>query len=184
MYNCANYGCDPLEAYVLNECQKILLGGFDAAILLECNHQITDPSNATQINAALNNGTATLISEASFSLEAATPVTVDTLVPCQPPRTVNYTRTGLYKNQNVNSQNVDFHNILFGGRSFGGLIIRMCSETDSGTGKVYWIDQAVSFTGSLVGPPNNTDLQRFEGTYTWNSKTNPAQYDEPAGIFE
>ncbi len=184
MYNCANYGCDPLDEYVLNECQEVLLGGFDQAILLECNHQITDPSNASQVLAALANGTATLISEASFSIEVPSPVTVDTLVACQPPRTVNYTRTGLYKNQNVNPTNVEFHKPVFKGRSFGGIIIRMCSDTDSGTGFVYWIDANVSFTGGLVGPPNNTDLQRFEGTFTWNSKTDPSMYAEPAGVFE
>ena len=184
MYNCSNYGCDPLDAYVLNECNEILLGGYDQAILLECNHQIIDPSNATQVNAALANGTATLVSNASFSIEAPSPVTVDTLVACQPPKTVNYTRTGLYKNQNVNPSNVDFHAPIFRGKVFGGLIIRMCSETDAGTGYVYWIDSSVTFTGGLIGPAQNTDLQRFEGTFSWMSKTDPAMYNEPAGVFE
>jgi hypothetical protein len=160
------------------------LGGYDQAILLECNHQITDPSNAGQILAALANDTATLVTNASFSIEAPSPVTVDTLVACQPPKTVNYTRTGLYKNQNVNPSNVDFHAPIFRGKVFGGIIIRMCSETDNGTGYVYWIDQSVTFTGGLIGPAQNTDLQRFEGTFSWMSKTDPAMYVEPAGVFE
>lgn len=184
MYNCSNYGCDPLDAYFLNECNEILLGGYDQAILLECNHQITDPSNASQVNAALANNTATLVSNASFSIEAPSPVTVDTLVACQPPKTVNYTRTGLYKNQNVNPGNIDFHSTIFKGKVFGGIIIRMCSETDSGVGYVYWIDSSVTFTGGLIGPALNTDLQRFEGTFSWMSKTDPAMYVEPAGVFE
>lgn len=183
MYNCAQYGCDPLGTYSLNECGEVLLGGFDSVILLECNHQITDPSNATQVQAALTAGTATLITEASFSIEPPAPVTVDTLVPCQPAKTVNYNRTANYRNQNVNPNNVEFHQPIFAGKVFGGLIIRMCSETDSGTGYVYWVDAAVTFTGGVVGPAANTELQRFEGVASWVSKNDPTLHVEPAGIF-
>lgn len=184
MYNCSNYGCDPLEAYSLNDCGKIYVGGFDAAILLECNHQITDPSNATQVQAALDNGTATLITEAYFSVEVASAVTVETIVACQPPRIVNYNRTGLYKNQNVNPANVDFHNTMFNGRVFGGIIIRSCADNENATNYVYWVDRSVNFQGSFVGPGVNTDLQRFEGTFSWTSIDNPSMHAEPAGIFD
>lgn len=184
MYNCPDYGCDPLGTYVLNECSEILLGGFDQALFLECNHQITDPSNATQIQSALSDGTATLVSGASFSIEAPTAVKVDTLVACQPQRIVTYNRTGVYRNQNVNPTNIDFHAPIERGRTFGGLIIRMCSETDSGTGYVYWIDATVNMEGGLIGPPNNTELQRFEFTMNWIAKNGPSMHAEPAGIFE
>lgn len=184
MYNCSSYGCDPLETYVLNECQAILVGGFDAAILLECNHQITDPSNATQIETALGNGTATLITEAFFSIEPAAAVTVEPLVACQPPKITTYNRSGNYKNQNVNPNNVDFHDTMFNGRTFGGLIIRMCNDNEGGTNYVYWIDKPISFQGSFVGPGVNTDLQRFEGTFNWIGRDNPSMHAEPAGIFD
>lgn len=183
MYNCLNYGCDTLGTQQLNDCEEPLLGGMSAMLVLACNHQITDPSNATQVNAAIANGTATLISGVSLSLEIPTAIKTPSLVACQTDIITNYTRTALYRNQNVNATNIDFHIPIFSGRAFGGLIFYECSPDGAGANNVLWIDAAVKGEGGLTVPLSNQEIQRFEGTFSWLSKADPAMYTAPAGVF-
>lgn len=184
MSNCLNYNCsDPLDDYEENDCQEVILGGQSAMIVLYCNHTVTDPSNAGQITANLNAGTAKKITAMSATLEAPSPIQVDTFIPCQTQRLVNYDRTGLYKNQNVSTSNDEFHNTLFNGQNFGGLILYNCSEDRQGNNWVDWIDAAVNFVGGKISPANDNEPQRYEGTFSWRSINGPVRYAAPAGIF-
>lgn len=184
MYNCVNYGCaDPLDDYNQNICDEMVMGGLGAMIVLYCNHTVTDPSNASQITANINAGTAKLIKGMSATIEAGSPIQIDPLIPCQTQQTVNYDRTGLYKNQHVSSGNDEFHNSLFTGQAFGGLILWNCSEDSAGNTWVDWIDSAVKFTGGKIIPDNNNALQRYEGTFAWRSLYSPVRYAAPTGIF-
>jgi len=164
MANCINYNCTELPDHVQNDCNSILKGGVDAVIVLECGHSITDPSNATQINDAITAGKATLIEAVKYSVEAASPIEIDSDVACQAPRTINYDRAGTYLDANVSDINIDFYNELNDGRNFGGLILHECDADE-----ITWIDDAVRFSGSRVIPNDNNDRQRFEGGFKWKS---------------
>ena len=76
MSTCINYcTTDPLGDYEIIECANDPVGGLSAALFLECGHSITDPSDATQITAAITAGEATLVRRCSFTIDAASAVT-------------------------------------------------------------------------------------------------------------
>ena len=184
MSTCINYcTTDPLGDYEIIECANDPVGGLSAALFLECGHSITDPSNATQVNAAITAGEAKLVERCSFTIDAASPVTVESLVPCETPSLVTYDRKGVYKNPNVTPDNITFHDKLFDGRKFGGLILFECATLEDTTQYVTWIDSPIKFTGSRIVPEKNTEFQRFEGEFVWRSKVNPSRHTAPAGVF-
>lgn len=185
MANCQNYDCDEsLGTYNEAQCGEELVGGSNAALFLECNHQLTDPSSASQVAAEIAARRATLITGGSFSIEPATPVSQESIVPCRPASVSTYNRTGVYKNPNVNAVNVAFHKPIFKGRKFGGIVLYECGTEDAINGaQVTWIDSVVTFTGSRILPGVTTEKQRFEGVYSWISQTDADIYAAPAGIF-
>jgi len=183
MANCVNYDCqDVIGDHTLNQCGEELPGGIKDVILLECDHVITDPSNATQINAALTDGTATLIKNVSYELPAAAPVLVDSTVACSTQKVARYDRTLAYIDGNVSDVNVVFYNEVNSSRSFGGIILHECGKDE-----VTFIDEEIRFTGSRIIPNNNNEFQTFAGTGTW--ETDPDNVDgrifsTPANIFD
>lgn len=181
MANCINYDCDDaLGLHLLNDCGEEIQGGIKHAIILECNHAITDPSNATQVQAALDDGTATIFKNLKVGIGAASPIMVASNVSCSTDKLVNYDRTLSWMDGNVNEQNIDnVYNNLLNGQSKGGVILYEC-----GSGKVTWIDDEIKWTGSRIVPDTDNEFQRFECTGTWRSKYEPLIYDAPPGIFD
>ena len=185
MANCINYNCaDDIGEHVENTCGEELLGGSSQMVLLECNHQVTDPSNGTQIAAEIAAGRANLLTNLKVSIAKPSPVEVDSNVACGTSKLVTYDRTGTLIDGNVNANNITFYNAVFGGRAFGGAILYLCgtSEADSGE-KVEWIDSTVTFTGGKVLPEDNNSFQRFEGDFKWRKKDGQMLYANPVGIF-
>lgn len=184
MANCVNYDCDDaLGEYNENECGEELPGGANAAVFLECNHQLTDASDGTAVLAEIAAGRAKLVTGAFFSIEAPAPVTQDSIQACKPPVLVTYNRTLTYRNGNVSQANRDFHNVIFRGKKFGGLIIYECGTADSLNPQVTWIDSQVTFTGGRI-LPGSTELQRFESQGSWVSKDMEILANVPAGVFD
>lgn len=175
---------DPLGDSDYIACPKDrLVGGSSQAIFLEVGHAITDPSDDTEITTALNNGSAHLVQQIAFWVDAASPIEQDSLVPCETSSLVNYDRTGGYVNPNVTNQNVSFHDNLFDGRTFGGVIFAGCGK-DGITDKVYWINHPIKLKGSLIFPRPNSEFQRFEGTWAGRSMNNHTVHNVPPGIFD
>jgi hypothetical protein len=184
MANCIDY-CysDPLGDPEVIECGRDPVGGLSAVILLECNHELTDPSSAAQVNAEIAAGRATLVQRASLTVDKPSPVTQESKVPCETPSLVTYDRKGVYENPNVTQQNISFHDNLFDGRRFGGMIMYECGTAEDDDQYVTWIDAAVKFTGGRVIPAKDTEGQSFQGDFAWRGMRNPQRYPAPAGIF-
>ena len=176
MANCVNYGCSSLSEHIQVSCDGFL-GGVANIIVLNCDHSITDPSDAIEVQAAIDAGEAIVVSGVKVGMDAASAIEVESLVSCQPPKTINYDRSLSFIDESV-EDNVGFFNELFAGRAFGGVILHLCDAD-----KVVWVDDAVSFQGSVIIPNDNTELIRAEGIGKWKSKTNPLIYNTPAGIF-
>lgn len=182
--NCTNYGCDEvLGTYNENECGLEIPGGGDAALLLECNHTITDPSNEAQIAANVAAGLAHRVTGVSITIEKATPNILNTNVPCKPNSVIGYSRTGTYYNPNVSGPNVTFHNTLMGGKKFGGAIVHLCGADNAGIPSVLWIDAQIVISGSLILPGSNKEAMRFEGDWSWEDIDNPMMYEMPTNFF-
>lgn len=185
MANCVSYECDDvLGTHLLNDCGEELLAGISGTILLECNHQLTDPSSAAQINAEIAAGRATLFDNLKIGLDEPTPVTVDSNIVGGTPKLVTYDRSGTMIDSNVNQNNINTYNQLLGGKVMGGAITYLKGTEESTAGaKVLWIDAAISFTGGLPIQNDNNVNMFFNNKFTWRKKDMPSMYTAPTGIF-
>lgn len=182
MANCINYNCEEIGEHTLNEdCGDLLLGGLSDAVLLDCGHQVTDPTDGTQILDEITAGRAWLVKNIKVGISPASPVQIDALKACGTQTLVTYNRSGNWVDGNVNSENIDFYSKIFRGRSFGGMILRECGNPNS---KATYIDAEITFTGDRIVPDNNNELQRFEATFIWKSKDIASQINEPVGVFD
>ena len=181
MANCIDYNCTDLLDHVKNDCEEERQGGSDQIIILDCDHQLTDPSNASEVQAEISAGRAKLVQNVKVGFDKPSAVTVDSNIACRTPKVVNYDRAGTIMDGNVNQYNNDFYDAITNGRAVGGIIIYECG--DPANPKVSWIDDAVEVQGGRVFPNTDTEFQRYELDFAWRSLGEPAIYDAPAGIF-
>lgn len=184
MATCSTYNCAALGTYntTLDNCSTFRTGGTSSFVILDCDHQITDPTDGTQINAEIAAGRAWLIENVKVGFPGGTPVTVDPVTSCGTTRVVKNTYTMSIFDAKVDATNNDFWNVLANGRVAGGLIANIC-PTDGLSDIALYIDAEVSFQGSLVSEDVNTGLIRFELTATWSS----VGYDvitAPTGVWD
>jgi len=176
--SCVNYNCDELNDHAPVDCEAFVNGGLKNLIFLECGHEIIDPSNATQITTAINNGTAYIVKNISADIPLRSPINQDSPVACEPQRTINYDNTINVTDANITSNNIEFYQTVFGGHKFGGLIIHECDAE-----KVSWVDATVVFEGGLIKPKSNSELQTFQYVGKWRTKDIPTLHALPANIF-
>lgn len=180
MANCIDYNCNDLESHLLNDCEEELQGGSDQMVILDCDHQVTDPSNGTQINAEIAAGRAVLVQNIKLGFDKPSAVTVPSNISGRTDKVVNYDRSGNLMDGNVSQTNNVFYEAINNGRAVGGLIIL---ESGAGKERVSWIDDAVQFTGGRVFPNTDNEFQRYEMDFTWRSLSEPGIYDAPTGVF-
>lgn len=184
MANCNSYNCLSLGTYntTLDNCSTFRTGGTSSAVLLACGATLADPTDGTEINALIAASEAWLIENVKIGISAGTPVTVDPITACGTAKVIKNTYTGTIYDAKVDATNNDFWNQLTNGYVIGGMILNVCS-TDSLADIAIYIDAEISFSGGLVQPDVNTDLIRFEVTFTWNS----VGYDiitAPTGVWD
>lgn len=182
MPNCVSYNCsDDLGDHALNDCGQELQAGLDAAIILECDHELTDPSSAAEINAEIAAGRATLIENVRIGLGEPQPQEIDSTVSGREPKLVKYVVEGTLVDGNVSSANQAFYNTLFSGRAFGGIVLKSAEET-----KVIWIDEEVDFKGGLPISDNTGEFMTYRGIFRYNTTPEsvvPSMHTLPANIF-
>lgn len=184
MANCINYNCaDELGTQELLDCDGDNLGGASAVVFLACNHQLTDPSNGTEIQAEISAGRAWLYKDVEIGIGKASAVKITPPSGCAVEKVINYNRSGTYRDGNVNATNITNYNALFNGTPLGGMIIFECAAKD-GDGQVTWIDSEITFEGDRILPVSQTEIQVFDATFAWVSKTMPMIYNKPTGIFD
>lgn len=185
MANCISYECtDVLGTHLLNDCGEELLAGISGTVLLECNHQLTDPSSATQINAEIAAGRATLFDGLKIGFDDPAPVNVESNIVGGTEKLVTYNRSGTAIDANVNQNNINTYNQLLGGKVMGGAIMYLKGTEEATVGaKVMWIDAAITFTGGLPIKNNNDENMKFTNKFTWRKKDMPSMYTAPTGIF-
>src|SRR3990170_4787181 len=106
MANCYNYNCDEaLGNHLLNDCGEEKQGGIKDLIILECNHQLTDPSDANAVAAEINAGRATLVKNLKIGIAAPNPIEAEPQISCSTSKVVTYDRTANMVDGNVNSNN-------------------------------------------------------------------------------
>jgi hypothetical protein len=173
---CAN----ALENYVNADCEDTFAGGIRSIIVFQ-DELPEDPSNADQVQALLDNGSAKLLTSLKCGFPEPSPVTSPSMRSCSPERTINYDRTMTLIDANVISGNVDFYNSLNNTTGFeaSGLIAHHC-DVD----RISFITDPIAFEGGLIIPDDNIDQpQHFAYTGKWKSKGDPKLYASPGDIF-
>lgn len=183
--NCINYECnEALPDHSTNNCGKGMLGGISGTVLLECNHQLDDPSDAAQIAAEIAAGRAKLINGVKIGLDQPSPVETPSFIVGGTDQISTYNRSGTIKDGNVSEANNSFYSTLFSGRVFGGAImyIKGSEQGNQGT-KILFVDAAITFQGGLPVKDNNDENLIFNGIFKWTNLDAPTLLPAPTGIF-
>lgn len=181
MSNTCNYGCASLPTHQQIDCNDFAVGGISAIALLECDHTITNFSNATQWNTNLANGNAKLILNIKGELPAASPVTVDNPVGCGSEQiTLGFNNTITWRDSNVLASNDDLYAALNQRKLY--VVFFMCEEDE-----IRVSNEPNDFVALPVSVPmNNREMQMYQVTGSFFTKIGEipfALYDAPAGIF-
>lgn len=182
MANCVNYNCDDFPDFELNvNCKKGYPGGANKLVLFDCDHQVTDFENGTQILAEIAAGRAVLIENLKIRVNKGSPVTVESPVDCAPDVVTDYTRTGSVFDSNISATNDTGWETLLSGRTVGALLFYNCGEGDDARSTL--IDAEISFSGDKVFPGAN-EFQRYEIDFTWKGLYTMAKtINTPVGVF-
>lgn len=177
-----NYCVDPVGEYVDDTAcgaQQFEGGGKDLVLFIDALP--ADPSDGTEINALITNGSARLVTNVKAGLSAPSAQESTALVACATPTVSTYDRELTITDGKVSSENVLFWNSInaSAGIRIVGALIHECAED-----RVTFIDKTISFRGGRVLPDNNdADLQRFEMTGLFKSKGDPTIHTMPVGVF-
>lgn len=176
---CTSYCDDDLLPHSLVNCEAYSLGGSPAMIVGACGTTLVNPSDAAEIQALLDAGTATLLNNVRVALPAGSPILLDAPVGCGSQVRVNEDRTLTLFDANVTDDNVDFFDNL-NNRKLAWALVFLCDSN-----KVVYINPAAGISSSIqfVIPEQNNEFQRFEGVLSWRDKAIPKQFNAPAGIF-
>jgi hypothetical protein len=177
--SCVSFCDSELLDHNLVNCGEYKLGGVSAILIGACGTTLVDPSDAVEVAALITAGTAKLIEDIRFALPAGSPITVDSPIGCGSPIRINEDRTATLYDANVTDENSLFWNDV-NNRKVAWIMAYLCDS-----GKIVWIDPAAGIVTSaqFIIPEQNNELQRYEVTFSWRSKSIPAQLDAPAGIF-
>ncbi len=176
---CVSYCDTSLLEHDLVLCNEYKLGGVSAVIIGACGTELSDPSDAAQIESLISSGLARLIQDIRFSLPAGSPITVDSPIGCGTSIRINEDRTATLYDANVTDGNSGFYNDI-NQRKISWILAYLCDSD-----KVIYITANAGITTSVafIIPEQNNELQRYEATFSWRNKFIPYQYDAPAGIF-
>lgn len=177
MANCG-YQCTDLPDHEQVVCGEYLKGGISSIGILECDHTITNFTNAAQFTTAINSGDLTLIEPVVGDIPAASPVEGANPSGCGAATildaldwTINVT------DYNVTDGNMDFYNSLNRKRTY--LIVYLCHDD-----KILVIEKPVSWIGIYINPANEREKQSYTLTGKWTDLDQPMLFDAPAGIFD
>lgn len=180
MANCPSYDCgQDFPVYTVSGCTTKYKGGVNAAVILRCGIELSDPSDGTEINALIAAGNAAAVSNVSVTWDAPSAVTGPSYVGCVPDTMVTQDWSFEFVDRNVTQEASEFWSGIvrdFGGE-IGGILFRDC-----GNDRAVYIDEAITIAG---GPtmPGSTDFQRFVLTGTYQTLDFPEYAALPTGVW-
>jgi hypothetical protein len=186
MPNCKNYNCGETADHdnVIDLCaSETRNAGNQNFILIECNDTlITDPTNASQILAAVAAGTAKKVENIKLGFDEPSVVNAPTKTKsCGTIPVVNRNRSVTWEDYNVTLGNADFYNDV-NNRTYGGMIVFNCS-TDDLDDLAFYIDSEITIN-SFLNNGNDNDLPMFwTAKANWSKKADPEMILAPAGVF-
>lgn len=175
---CNNYCSEDVGTHAQIDCAEYIPGGQSAIIIVLCGYSIADPSDEEEVQNLIGEGGAKLIEGVTFDIPRASDQTVTNPVACGEDLKVNAQRTANLFDANVSPENDAFYSAI-NGKNVAQIIAFDC-ESDY----VTFISPAGPISASIepVVPAGNTEFQRYEGVFTWRSRSFPTKHDKPPGI--
>jgi len=176
-----NYNCATLPTHQQVECNQYANGGISMLAWLDCDHTITDLSNATQWNTNISAHNAFILKDIKGEVPDPSPVMVDNPVGCGAQQImIGQDNTINWTDSNVMGANDDFYAKV--NTRQGYLVVFMCEEDEIRVSSEL-VTMAVR---SVMIPNDNRALQMYNGTATFFSKIGTIPmvlYSAPSGIF-
>ena len=176
-----NCSFEDLDDHEKNDCYYPK-GGIGALGILKEDHEITDFSNATQVQAAITAGTLKVIRNIKADLPEPSPVEGENPLACGSETIVDgFDYVVETTDFNVNATNDEFYRKL-NLSQFSGLILYMCEED-----QIRVIERGVNFVARLIIPRSNKEKQHYLVSAKWSQSVQeefPVLYEAPTGIFE
>lgn len=173
-----DYNCTALGDHERLSCEK-KFGGFDAFAVVECDHEITDWTNATQWNTEIAADRITLVKGIKGMFPEPSAIENESLIGCGRQNEVDsYDRTFTWRDGNVSQDNIDFYNSLKPRHTY--IVGYNCTEDE------IWVNDfsKTDWNIRLMGPENKTEKSHFLGTAAWVDLDDVDIYTAPAGIFD
>lgn len=174
-----NYNCVDLPDHEQVDCGAFPKGGISQLGILDCDHSITDYSNATQVQAAIDAGQLKIIDPVRALLEENSEILGVNPTACGSTEILDgFDWVLTWQDYNVTSNNDAFYESL--NLRQANLIWYEC-END----KIRVVVQPVSFVAKLTIPESNKEKQMYPVQAKWSSAPDeiPLLDDAPPGIF-
>lgn len=158
-------------------------GGISAVAILKADHGITDFSNATQINAAIADGTFVIIDAIKATVPDASPIEGENPVACGAETILDgLDLTVTWKDARITNGNNEFYRLL-NSSAFTGIVLYYCQNDE-----VEVIEKKVTFVALPANSPESNKEKRFYNvTVKWSQSVSDSFatiYDAPEGIFD
>lgn len=174
-----NYNCTDLPSHEQVSCGEFKKGGINAIAVVDCDHTITDWSDATQWQNNIDAGTIKLIGPVRAEIPAPSPVEGVNPNSCGADTILDdFDRTITWQDYNVNDTNIAFYNALNRRNAFV-VAYHGCAETP----EITVIESEVNFVAMRTVPQTRKEKQMFTATGKWTAFDEAPIYDAPAGIF-
>ncbi len=171
---------EELDPHELNDC-FFPKGGIPSMGVLKTGHGITDFSNATQVQAAIDAGKLIIFDRIKATLAEPAAVEGENVTGCSAETIVDGFNYELaIKDFNVNANN-DLLIKQLNSSSFEGIILFLCDQN-----MIRVALKSTTFIGSIFIPETKKDKQYYPIKAKWYQSVNdelPALYDAPEGIF-
>jgi len=179
---CTNYNCTDILPQVLNTCGELVEGGFDQAVIFDCDATTTDYTNGTEVAADITAGRAVIYKNIKSGIDAPSANEIDVMVAGQEPRAVNYSRTATWVDANVNTSSSAAYDTL---DATSGITVKaILFHLASGENTIL-VDppKGCIFKGGLIVPNDVSDAARYEYTASWKDPNSPSVKAVPSGVF-
>jgi hypothetical protein len=158
-------------------------GGIPGALVLKTGHNITDFSNAAQVQAAITAGTAVLVMGIKAAIPDATAVEGEAPTSCGTETVLDgFDRTITWKDAKISNSNNEFYRQLNSQGGFSGIVLYYCSDNS-----VEVIEKRVNFAALPASSPESQKEKRFYNvTAKWYQDADDSFgefFDAPEGIF-
>ncbi len=175
-----DYNCVDLPEHEKVNCGNYKKGSIDAIGILECDHAITDFSDATEMEAAVTDGKLHVIKGIKGEFPDPSEVEGENVVGSEPNILDGFDNVANWLDFNVNSANDNLYKALNKRSAF--LILFNKAEEE-----ILVIEKKVRYTAKPANNPQSpNEKQRYSVVAKWKSNVDefPARYTAPAGVFE